>query len=1017
MITPNTKGAPSRSSSSAAASVASAPPGSASKKSQPPLSEPEPHHHSLSIWTPLERAVDAVDAPPPQGYESVIDALHDALRRQHKPRHRKPAPSSSSDHASAALPTAPAAAVAAVPAYARVRPSLAEVRCLKRFLKCGRLFERFENASATVAAATREKISRCCNVHARCQGLFEHLLSGHDQLDAAPRARILGLFSQILESSRDLLAGDEWIGQLAGATHLRRVMSIRPPPITQALAVEGLAKRVLVLLSASSASEVHEILLLRELARALIGFTYVTSTPEQKATLQRLCVGPALVRCLGRATADEELAAELLQCLCNLPTDTLMTAAPLPVLLRHVNANHARGDRGDDGGDAINAAKAQSRKLDVQRRLCVLLRKIIGHPRTSLADLLKRHPVPSAATTAAVADISAPAAAGVSMLDALTSFMLHSSDPFVLEDTCNAWTIFLEDAPSHSDEQKERMKAMRQAAAEDVTTAATPAADGQDAGSMTMLLTRFVQLSAHVHEPHLGDEADFSGKSEEEMDALFEDSLVAEAALGTLWYIADGGSHSEHAQLLDLGLLPILLRYLRRVASIKPQRRQKKADASPASSCDASEAGDDDNAGYTPSGAEAGSASFNSAGILFRLLSSSPALCRRILGIAQDANTESDVSEEDGGGTFKVLAALLDNEMLKAEHYALWDEAVECVCAIANHAGDTVLQAQLLRRVPSALESMARVATRAPPVYSDDEYEDDSEEEQAEEGEDEEDEEEEEEEEATPGDAATAAAAAAAAAKKQSTATESNTDAGKQQHTPDSKPSAGGSTTSADHAAEKEKKEEEDEEDDEDYEDPDEIKLRCLTLRALGSLLNYARECAPSGGDSSAITATTAVDSPWAVQRFSSEATSDDAAKAAPSSKQQQQPSPLDFIRQTLQSVVSDDYYCTEEDVDDPSSADASVANSDGKQSGASNEAKGEGGEKKEEEAEEDEYVHRHGSSIAESTCPTDIARRLLASHFPSASARSDATDSAESAPTGASAVADGVTKTTKAAT
>jgi hypothetical protein len=525
---------------------------------------------------------------------------------------------------------------------------------------------------------------------------------------------------------------------------------------------------------------------------------------------------------------------------------------------------------------------------------------------------------------------------------------------------------------------------------------------------MTALLSRFVQLSAHVYEPHLGDAEHFSGKSEEEMDALFEDSLVAEAALGTLWYVADGGSHAEHEQLLDLGLLPILLRYLRRVASIKPQRRQKKADAS-SSSCDAFEDDADDNAGCTPSGAEAGSASFNSTGILFRLLSSSPALCRRILGIAQDAGTKSDVSEEDGEGTFEVLAALLDNEMLKAEHYALWDEAVECVCAIANHAGDSVLQAQLLRRVPRALESMARVATRAPPVYSDDDYDDDSEEEHAEEGEDDEDEEEEEEEEARPG-------GAAAAAKKQSTATESNADAGKQQRTPDSKPSAGGSTTSADHVAEKKKQEEEDEEDDDGYLDPDEIKLRCLSLRALGALLDHARTCAPSGADSAAAAAPVA-DTPWAAQRFSSESTREDEAEAESSKHEPQQLSPLDFIRQTLQSVISDDYYCTEEDVDKPSSADASDTDGDKKQSGASNEAKAEGGEKNEEEAEEDEYVHRHGTSIADSTCPTDIARRLLAAHFPSAVAASDAAESAESAPTSASAAADGATQATRAAT
>jgi hypothetical protein len=56
---------------------------------------------------------------------------------------------------------------------------------------------------------------------------------------------------------------------------------------------------------------------------------------------------------------------------------------------------------------------------------------------------------------------------------------------------------------------------------------------------------------------------------------------------------------------------------------------------------------------------------------------------------------------------------------------------------------------------------------------------------------------------------------------------------------------------------------------------------------------------------------------------------------------------------------------------------------------GTSDEALADGEEEEEEEGEEEANVHPHGTSIADSTCPTDIAGRLLALHFPSALAAS----------------------------
>jgi hypothetical protein len=540
-----------------------------SLQSQP---QPEPNHQSMSIWAPLEREVCAVDAPPPQGYESVIDALRDALRRRHEQRPLKPASNASATLDAVTRRAASAAAVANVPSYRSVRPTHAErrSRCLNHFLKCCNLFKRFEAAVAADTVGHQEHAHSCS----------------------------CGLLSQILENVARQLAGKEWVGQLAGAAHLRRAMTIRPPPITQALEMEGLAESVLELLvrsspsssssSSSSSSEPQlstaEVLLLRELARALSCFIYF-ATPEQQEILQQLDVGPALVRCLGRATTDEELAARLLQCLCNLPTDTLVAAAPLPVLLRHVNANHARCDRNADGGGATNAAKAQSRKLNVQRRLCMLFRTIMENSRVALAELQERHRIlpssssfcpASSSPAASAAPVATPIAVDISVLQALATFLLHSSDDLVLEHACGAWACFLENGPRGSDDKAAYMQAIYQAAADAAAAAATPAvADGTNE-----ILPRLVQLAGLAlfdvgcDNTEGEEETDASSLEDdgEEMEPIMEVrcSKVAEAALSTLSHVVVVGSHAEDEQLFDLGLLPILLRHLGRAASIRP---------------------------------------------------------------------------------------------------------------------------------------------------------------------------------------------------------------------------------------------------------------------------------------------------------------------------------------------------------------------------------------------------------------------------------------------------------------
>jgi hypothetical protein len=236
------------------------------------------------------------------------------------------------------------------------------------------------------------------------------------------------IFTQILKAAFKQLARADWMSQLAGATHLRRILSIVPPPVSDVLAIEGLAKRVVLLLCTDD-----EVLLLRELARALVAFS--TGTPAQvRVLVNDLRAASVCVRLLSNAAVpeDDELTILLICILTGLANagadtrDAVLNAKALPPIIARALTTKCKTD-----------ARLQ---CSIGAFLCSILR---FEPRPTLEALFIPPPSSSSSSSSPLQQCN--------VLHVLADLQLYAQGVDALEIACTAWMFFFE-PPTDSNE-------------------------------------------------------------------------------------------------------------------------------------------------------------------------------------------------------------------------------------------------------------------------------------------------------------------------------------------------------------------------------------------------------------------------------------------------------------------------------------------------------------------------------------------------------------------------------------